>query len=84
MWYTIEDISIDETLTAEKFVRSVLCTVHGYIRDGIEVSELCQILRKYYGIASAYCCDLIQRIKIELDMYCPDHKRLYFVNGVKS
>jgi hypothetical protein len=58
MQYIIEDISIDETLTADEFVRSVVCTVHGYIRDGIEVRELCQILKKYYGIASA-CCDLI-------------------------
>lgn len=38
--------------------------------------ELYRILTKYYGIATAYCCDLVSRLKIELDMYFPGGKHL--------
>ena len=44
---------------------------------GITVDEFCKLLKRYYGFASTYCCDLIQRMKNELDMYCPDRQHLY-------
>jgi hypothetical protein len=79
--YAVEYIEVKDILTEEAMVRHVLHTIQVYLSDGIEVQELCQILKKYYGIASAYCCDLIQTIKIELDMYSPDHRHLYFVKA---
>ncbi|ABE51503.1 Hypothetical protein Mbur_0521 [Methanococcoides burtonii DSM 6242] len=44
--------------------------------------EFCKLLKKNFGVAAKYCCDLIQRMKIELDMYCPDRQNQYFVRGL--
>jgi hypothetical protein len=44
-----------------------------------DIGELYRILTKYYGIAAAYCWDLVSRLKIELDMYFPGGKHLCFV-----
>ena len=43
--------------------------------------ELCKILKDKFGILEQYCCDIVQRLKVELDMYSPDHRHLYFVWG---
>lgn len=80
----LKTIEVRDSITEEGMVRHVLHTIKKYLSDGMEVRELCQILTTCYGIASDYCCDMIQRIKIELDMYCPDGKRLCFVNGPES
>ena len=76
---SIKDIEVTDTVTDEELAREILHGLKPYVYDGINVRELCKILKKYYSIAAAYCCDLIQRIKIELDMYCPDGKHLCFV-----
>lgn len=76
---TIGNIEVGDSITEEGMVRHVLKTIKRYLNDGMEVRELYKILTKCYGIASNYCCDLIQRIKIELDLYCPDGKHLCFV-----
>ncbi|WP_048138726.1 hypothetical protein [Methanosarcina horonobensis] len=76
---TIKTIEVTDSITEEGMVRHVLHTIQKYLSDGMEVRELCKILTKCYGIASDYCCDLVQRIKIELDMYSPDKRHLYFV-----
>ncbi|WP_048065827.1 hypothetical protein [Methanosarcina acetivorans] len=78
--YAMENIEVRESVAAEDFVRDVLCTIREYLHDGITTRELCRILKKYYGIATSCCCDLVQRIKIELDMYSPDRRHLYFVS----
>lgn len=80
----IKSIEISDSISEEDMVSYVIHTVHRYIRDGIEVKELCGILTRCYGIAADYCCDLIQRIKLELDMYCPDRRHLYYVNQATS
>ncbi|MHC1753990.1 MAG: hypothetical protein AB9861_00895 [Methanosarcina sp.] len=49
-----------------------------HVYDRIDVRELYRILKKYYSIAAAYCCDLVARLKIEMGMYCPDHRHLYY------
>lgn len=79
--YVVEHIESKDAITEEALIGHVLNTIGQYLSDGMEVGELCKILKKYYGIAAAYCCDLIQRIKIELDMYSPDHMHLYFVRA---
>jgi hypothetical protein len=48
------------------------------VYDRIDVRELYRILKKYYSIAAAYCCDLVAMLKIEMGMYCPDHRHLYY------
>jgi len=77
--YVIEYIEVKDSVPEEELVRDILYSMHQHVSDGIEVKEICKVLTKYYGIAAAYCCDLVQKIKIELDMYCPDRKHLYFV-----
>ncbi len=82
--YTLKDIEVSDTVSEEQLVRDVLRELMGHIYNGITVSELCRILKDNFGILSRYCCDFIQRLKIELDMYCPDRKHLYFVEGSKQ
>ncbi|WP_440952065.1 hypothetical protein [Methanococcoides sp. FTZ1] len=81
MRYLIENIDVDETISEEEMARSVLQELRGYVYDGITTYELCRILKEYFGVVAMHCCDLIQKMKIELDMYCPDHQHLYFVEA---
>jgi hypothetical protein len=81
--YAIERIEVSETVTEEELVIEVLKGMRPYVHNGVAIRELCCVLKKYYGVVAAYCCDLLTRLKIELDMYCPDHKHLYFVDPVQ-
>jgi hypothetical protein len=76
---TVEDIQITDTLSEEELAWCIVCDLKGFMYDGMTVGEFCHLLKRYYGVASKYCCDLIQRMKVELDMYCPDRQHLYFV-----
>ena len=80
--YAVEYIEVSDTLTEEEFARDILRSMRLHVHDGVDVRELCNVLKNTYGIAAAHCCDLIQRIKIELGMYCPDRKHLYYVDQV--
>lgn len=42
------------------------------------------ILKENYEVTGVCCRELIERIQLELDMYCPDRKRLYFVDSEES
>jgi hypothetical protein len=81
MRYLIENIDVDETISEEEMARSVLQELRSYVYDGITTYELCRVLKESFGVVAAYCCDLIQLMKIELDMYCPDRQHLYFVKA---
>lgn len=70
-----------ETVSEEQLAREILLELEGYVYDGITTKELCVLLSRYFGVVSSYCCDIVQRIKIDLDMYCPDHSHLYFVES---
>ena len=76
---TIEDAEVCDTVSEEELARHVINELRPFMHDGMTTDEFCKILKKYYGVASKYCCDLIQRMKIELGMYCPDRQHLYFV-----
>lgn len=76
--YIIENIEVKGSLPEEDFIRSILQGMRKIIYDGIEVEVLRGILEENYGVTGACCMDLIERIQLELDMYCPDRKRLYF------
>ncbi|AKB19046.1 hypothetical protein [Methanosarcina sp. WWM596] len=78
--YAVESIEVADTLTEEELVRNVLQGLARIIHDGIEVKVLAGILKENYGITGICCRELIERIQLELDMYCPDRKRLYFVD----
>lgn len=70
-----------ETVSEEQLAQDALRELEGFVYDGITTKELCAILYKYFGVLHSHCCDLIQKMKIELDMYCPDRQHLYFVNA---
>ncbi|NPE30087.1 hypothetical protein HNV12_19465 [Methanococcoides sp. SA1] len=48
------------------FVLQELCE---HVYDSTTICELCRVLKEYFALVAVYCCDLIQRMKIELDMY---------------
>ena len=77
----IKDIEIKDTLSEEELARCIVYELKDFMYHGITVDEFCKLLKKYYGVAAKYCCDLIQRMKNELDMYCPDRQHLYYVEA---
>ncbi|WP_440947861.1 hypothetical protein ACSAZL_06330 [Methanosarcina sp. T3] len=79
--YAVENVEVVDTLTEGDLIRDVLQRLHRIIHDGIEVEVLAGILKENYGITGICCRGLIERIQLELDMYCPDRKRLYFVES---
>ncbi len=77
----VKDIDVKETVAIEDLARDAISALRSYITDGIRIEELCILLKTKFGIAKAYCCDVIEQIKIELDLYCPDREHLYYVNA---
>ncbi|MCQ1535019.1 hypothetical protein FTO70_04810 [Methanosarcina sp. KYL-1] len=65
----------------EELATSVLHELAGHIYNGMTTSELCKILGDKFGVLEQYYCDIVQRLKVEPDMYCPDHQHLYFVEA---
>lgn len=78
--YVVENIEVLDSLTEEELVRNILQGLQKFLHDGIEVEVLIEILEESYGVTGTCCEDLIERIKLELNMYCPDRKRLYFAD----
>ena len=72
-------MEVDGTVTEERIASLVLQELRGHAYDGVTVNELCRILKECFGVVAVYCCDLIQRLKLEMDMYCLDGQHLYFV-----
>ena len=75
----VDEMEVCDTVSEEELARCIICDLRGVMYDGMTVDEFCHLLKQYYGVASKYCCDLIQRMKIEVGMYCPDRQHLYFV-----
>lgn len=75
----VVDVEIVDTCTAQELSHAVLKALSGYVYNGISTRELCRILKDKFRILERYCCDIVQRLKIELDMYCPDGEHLCFV-----
>lgn len=75
--YSVENIEIADTISEEEMAARIMRELRGILRDGIEISELCKTIQECFGVAAKYCCDIIQRIKYEAGMYCPDRKHLY-------
>jgi hypothetical protein len=77
----IDDINVKDSVEAEQLAQNILRELQGHIYNGITTRQLCKILKDNFGVAFRYCCDIVQRLKIELDMYCPDRQHLYYVEA---
>jgi transposase len=75
----LDGIDVKDSVEAEQLAREILLELQGYVYDGITTRQLCKVLKDNFGVAFQYCCDIVQRLKIELDMYCPDKQHLYYV-----
>ncbi|TGC07404.1 hypothetical protein [Methanolobus halotolerans] len=73
---------VTDSCTPEELARSALYVLADHVYNGISTNELCKILKEKFGVLEQYCCDLVQQLKIELDMYCPDRQHLYYVEAV--
>ena len=78
--YTVESVEVTDTLTEKELVKDILQGLHGIIHDGIEIEVLAGILKEDYGITEICCMEIIEKIQLELNMYCPDMKKLYYVH----
>jgi phage gp36-like protein len=70
---------IIDTCSPEELVESVMYELASHVYDGITTHELCRILREKFSVLEQYCCDIVQRLKNEMYMYCPDRQHLYYV-----
>jgi hypothetical protein len=70
---------ITDTCSKEELASSVLHELANHVYNGISTHELCKMLKDQFGVLEQYCCDIVQQLKIEMDMYCPDRQHLYFV-----
>ena len=82
--YAVENIKIIDSLTEDELIMQILQGLQRVINDGIEVEILSGILKENYGVTEACCNEIIERIQLELGMYCPDKKRLYFADPLGS
>lgn len=78
--YAVENISVTDSLTEDELIGNILKGLQKVINDGIEVELLARILQENYGVTEACCSEIIERIQLELGMYCPDKKKLYFAD----
>lgn len=76
--YMVEYIEVKDSVSEEELVE-ISCDLCMDLCATASKSTNSQVLAKYYGIAAAYCCDLVQRIKIELEIYCQDRRHLSLV-----
>ncbi|WP_319507377.1 hypothetical protein [uncultured Methanolobus sp.] len=72
-------IDVTDSCTPEELAESAIQVLADHVYNGISTNELCKILKEKFGVLEQYCCDLVQQLKIELDMYCPDRQHLYYV-----
>ena len=78
--YMVENIRVTDSLTEDELIGNILQSLQRVIIDGIEVEILAGILKENYGVTVSCCSGIIERIQLELGMYCPDKKRLYFAD----
>lgn len=78
----LDDINVRDSVEAEQLAQEILLELQGYVYDGITTRQLCKLLKEKFGVAFQYCCDIVQRLKIELDMYSPDRQHLYYVESM--
>lgn len=78
--YTVQRIEVADTISEEEIAARILREVRGMIYNGVDIREICQVVKEYFGIAANYCCDIIQRIKLEAGMYSPDKVHLYYAH----
>ncbi|MBE0522485.1 MAG: hypothetical protein IBX39_09515 [Candidatus Methanoperedenaceae archaeon] len=76
--YIIKNINVCDSVSEEELAERVLKEIKPMLQDGTNIIELCRIIQSCFGVASTYCCDLIQRIKLEAGMYSPDKAHLYY------
>jgi hypothetical protein len=75
----LRTVETTETISEDELLKDILQSLNGCISDGIAIFELCKILNTAFGVSSQNICEIVERIKLELDMYCPDRKHLYFI-----
>ncbi|WP_305309629.1 hypothetical protein [Methanolobus sp.] len=80
-YQTITHIEVTDTTSKEELAQRIINELRGDIYNGMSTNELCKILKEKFGVLEQYCCDLVQQLKIELDMYCPDRQHLYYVEA---
>lgn len=77
--YDVKNINVNKSISEECFLKDILPSMDSFLRNGICIKEITDFLKKHHHIPDYYCNDVVQRIKIEYDMYSPDQQCLYFV-----
>jgi hypothetical protein len=76
-WITSAEVT--DACSPEELAEHATRELSKHVYNGITTHELCKILRDKFGILEQYCCDIVQLLKIRMDMYCPDRQHLYYV-----
>ncbi len=76
--HTIQHVEVTNTISEGEMAALIMQELRGRVHHGIEISDLCRIIKECFGLAVNYCCDIIQRIKLEAGMYSPDKVHFYY------
>jgi hypothetical protein len=73
--YILDNIYVMENFTRDDIWKT-LWSIHDDLYDGILISDVRQILKNKYKIASISHIEVIFEIEKKLGFFCPDHKHL--------
>jgi len=76
----VKNVEVKETIYVEDLVEIIIDDIQSYLRDGISIQELYELIKTKFSITKTCIYDIIERIKFKLNLYSPDMNHLYFVN----
>lgn len=70
--FTIDNISVNETITEEDLIKSILKTLQKYKKLYLEKEELTDILKNLFGISYELAAEIVEKIKCENESLSTD------------
>lgn len=80
----ITDIEPTDTCTSSELLRDMIKTIKPLIKDGIPVIELHKMISIGHGLPEKYCYDILQKLKDEMELCCPDKEHLYHIKWIRG
>ncbi|AKB78617.1 hypothetical protein MSHOH_2134 [Methanosarcina horonobensis HB-1 = JCM 15518] len=76
--YSLSNVEIIDTISEKDLLRYVFLSLGSMVYNGMKIEDLEDIVIEKFGITRPCCKELIEKIILELNLYTPDMKTLYF------
>lgn len=70
-------IHVKDSCTIDELVANIVHEISPYVVNGMTCDELEHILGECCGIMRGHEGDVVERIKCEMGLYCPDNMHLF-------